>query len=202
MAYYGSRTNGIDQSRVDKGEAHTETASTRSEERVGSDGAERRLEEMFSDHSSQLYRFALRLTGDSADAEDAVQEAFVRAARTLNSVPTDRDRAGAWLVRTLVNIERDRRRRARVRRQAQTEVAAINGRDLAAGIGAQMAWPIRDALATLPARRRAIIVLNAVEGRTVPEIASLLGIGQVTVRWHLMKARKALRPLLGEGRDE
>jgi len=171
-------------------------ARKRGETVLGSDDIQRRLEGLFRDHASQLFRLAIRMSGRRADAEDAVQEAFVRAARSVHSIPLPPDRAGAWLARTLINVQRDRARRTRVRQRAAGDLGA------AQAIASTASQPelnssIRQALEAMPAKRRAIVVMHAIEGRTVPEIAVALSVSQVTVRWHLMQARKALRPVLG-----
>ena len=56
---------------------------------------------------------------------------------------------------------------------------------------------MRQALAMLSPRRRAVVVLRELEDRSVEEIAKLLGIGRVTVRWHLAAGRKHLARILG-----
>ena len=56
------------------------------------------------------------------------------------------------------------------------------------------------ALDLLPARRRAILVLSELEGTPVPEIGRLLGVTPVTVRWHLMRARREMARVLGDER--
>jgi len=61
---------------------------------------------------------------------------------------------------------------------------------------------VRDALATLKPRTRAIVVLHEMEGRARSEIASLLNMREVTVRWHLSTGRNQLRRLLTKEDDE
>ena len=61
---------------------------------------------------------------------------------------------------------------------------------------------IEVALAELPPRRRAVIVLHELEGRSTEQISELLGVSRVTVRWHLAAGRRDLRHLLAGPRDE
>jgi RNA polymerase sigma-70 factor (ECF subfamily) len=167
------------------------------------EGAERtlpteRLEELFQAHHVRLYRLARRLAGDPEEARDLVQEAFVRLARSA-ALEGATPAGEAWLVRTLVNLCRDRQRRLRVRHRAAGRIEAAappagNPEDAAVARAT-----VDAALARLSPRRRAVIVLRELEGREVSEIARILGLTRVTVRWHLSVARKDLRRiLLGE----
>ena len=155
-----------------------------------------RLEGLFDNHHERLHRLALRLSRDADSARDLVQETFLRAARHLGRVPEGRSHEERWLVRVLVNVSRDLERRRRVRgpmmalpddhpddaRVEQVTVARAT---------------VRQALAQLSPRRRAVVVRRELEERPVAEIAKLLGITRVTVRWHLAAGRKHLARLLG-----
>lgn len=155
----------------------------------------RRLAAAFDAHHRRLFLLALRLLFDREEAKDALQETFLRAARAGRGLPrpTDEAEAEAWLVRVLVNVCRDRRRRAQVRARFVPDPppAAPDPAERAAAKQAVAA-----ALARLPARRRAVVVLHELEERDVPEIARLLGLARPTVRWHLAAARRELRRLL------
>jgi RNA polymerase sigma factor (sigma-70 family) len=154
----------------------------------------RRLERLFDRHHLRLYRFALRMTRSADEALDLVQEAFVRAARDATRLPADDDVAGAWLVRVVVNLLHDAYRREAVRRAFRAVPPAPPHHDFAEAIAARDA--VRSAIALLPPRQRAIVVLHELEERTVAEIAASLGVASVTVRWHLSAARKRLALLL------
>ena len=164
---------------------------------AGDDDPRDRLGRLFDRHHLRLYRFALRMTRGNDEALDLVQEAFVRAARDHRRLPDDDTRAGAWLVRVIVNLLHDRHRRARVREAFRIAYVAPPARDFAAAIDARSA--VRAAIAQLPPRQRAIIVLYELEDLSVSEIASELGIASVTVRWHLSTARKRLAEWLTRG---
>ncbi|MBZ5638081.1 MAG: RNA polymerase sigma factor [Acidobacteriia bacterium] len=157
-----------------------------------------RLGELFDAHHERLYRLARRLSRDSEDARDLVQETFLRAARSLSSLPRSAEGCEAWLVRTAVNLCRDLRRRAAVRARARLEVAVDgDGTDPESESAIRVA--VQSALATLAPRRRAVVVLHEIEGLEVREVARLLRIAPVTVRWHLHVGRADLRRILGEG---
>jgi RNA polymerase sigma-70 factor (ECF subfamily) len=149
------------------------------------------LTRVFDAHHERLFRLARRLSGSHDDARDLVQETFVRVARRPASLPVGHDSEQAWLIRTLVNLSRDRRRRAvvRVRHAAAHPPDAALGSPEAAYVS-RMA--VERALSELDARRRAIVVLHELEGESVKQIALALGIAPVTVRWHLSRARRQL----------
>lgn len=158
--------------------------------------AEARLERLFDAYHPRLYRLARRMTATPDDALDLVQDTFVRAATALGRVPQGAPAEEAWLVRVLVNLQRDAWRRAKVR----TDHAA-HGRRSEAGpdpegrlVAAATIWR---AVTALPPRRRAIVVLHELEDLPVARIAALLGITSVTVRWHLFRGRGELARVLG-----
>lgn len=165
--------------------------------------ADDRLASLFDAHHRRLWRLARRLVDEAEEAHDLVQDAFLRAARHRASLPLDDAGAEAWLVRSLVNLCHDRRRRRRVRRERRDEALAAPGALPAAAPdpeGAAVARAtVERAMATLPPRRRAVLLLHELEGLPAARIAQLLGIGRVTVRWHLAKARADLATALGAG---
>jgi RNA polymerase sigma factor (sigma-70 family) len=156
--------------------------------------AEGRLADLFDTHHLRLYRLARRLVSSADEARDIVQDTFLRAARSSRSIPRGSGAEEAWLVRVLTNLCRDRwrRRGTRQRLEAHHQIAA--GRMSApSSEGALIARDIvYTALDTLDPRRRAVIVLFELEGKAIVEIARLLGITPVTVRWHLSRGRKEL----------
>jgi len=165
---------------------------------VRSGTADDRLAELFEDHHDRLFRLARRLTLRRDDALDLVQETFLRVARRPSSIPTGSADEEAWLVRILMNIQRDCRRRAVVRERHDALRYSVASTDSpeAALVARATIWR---ALDVLPPRRRAVLVLYELEERSTAEIAGLFGITRMTVRWHVSKARRDLARALRSG---
>jgi len=161
---------------------------------------EDRIAALFDAHYARLYRLARRLTPSADDALELVQETFLRALRSPAAIPVGQSAEEAWLVRVLVNIRRDQWRRAAVRdrHDLSHHVPSVDDSHEAAFVARATVWR---ALETLSPRRRAVLVLHEIEERSVSEIATLLGITNITVRWHLSTGRRelarSLRPHMG-----
>ena len=163
---------------------------------TSSESAAERLATLFDAHYERLYRLARRMVPTADDALDLVQETFLKAARASRSIPSGFGDEEAWLVRVMVNTQRDRWRKSVVRRRYDTEMrSSIDARpDTEAALVARAAvWSALDAL---PPRRRAILVMRELEGLTVNDIASVLGITAITVRWHRSRGRRELARIL------
>lgn len=148
---------------------------------------------LFDAHHDRLYRLARRLSHDPEEARDLVQETFLRLARSARPVPTEGGRA--LLVRILVNLCRDRARRLGVRRRLTPRPFAVPAAADPESAAVARAT-VQSALSRLSPRRRAVIVLHELDGLPVRRVARLLGLSQVTVRWHLSAGRKALAAML------
>ncbi len=149
-----------------------------------------RLVALFDAHHARLYRLARRLTRNRDEAEDLVQETFVRAAIDPGRVPAGHAPEEAWLVRVLINLSRDRWRRARIRASGQHAVAPLPSTSPERSYLARL--EVQRALSLLAPRRRAVVVLHELEGIGVAAVARMLGISSVTVRWHLSRGRGEL----------
>ena len=153
-----------------------------------------RLGTLFDTHQRRLYRLARRLVSNADDARDLVQETFLRAARSPNAVPAGVKDEEAWLVRVLVNVCHDQWRKTAVRRNAGVdELVASSPHPESALVAKRAIW---QALDRLRPRRRAVVVMHEIEGMPSTDIASLLGISRVTVRWHLSRGRRELARVL------
>jgi RNA polymerase sigma-70 factor, ECF subfamily len=145
---------------------------------------------------------AKRLTGNTHDAEDLVQDAFMRALDRIGSFDNSRP-FGPWFFRVLTNTGLNARR-ARVLRMTEPEAVDAPSGDAGPDEVVER-HEIRErfdaALATLSPRQRLIVTLFEVDEVPSSEIAARLGIAQETVRWHLHQARLVLREALGIVRD-
>jgi RNA polymerase sigma-70 factor, ECF subfamily len=155
------------------------------------------LAALFDAHEERLYRLARRLAANADEANDLVQETFLRAAKSVSAVPRGIGNEEAWLVRVLVNIQRDQWRKTAVRARS---LAMLREDDASGGSSAENALiakrAVWAALDLLPPRRRAIVVMHELEGMSVPAIAAVLGLRAMTVRWHLSMGRRDLRRAL------
>jgi len=156
---------------------------------------------LFDAHHPRLFRLARRLSRSTDDAHDLVQETFLRVARAPHSVPEGATHEEAWLVRILVNLCRDRWRWSAVRSKAvadgHMEAQEAAGSPEPALVARAM---VQRALGQLAPRRRAILVLHELEGIPIKDIAAMLGVTAVTVRWHLSIGRREMARALGAGR--
>ena len=157
-----------------------------------------RLGDLFDAHHHRLYRLARRLSSDPEEARDLVQETFLRAARRPAAVPPGEPAGEAWLVRGLINLCRDRFRRMGVREQGRPSIPHSQAASDPESSAVARAT-VSAALAQLPPRRRAVVVLSELEGLDTHQVAKLLGVAVVTVRWHLAAGRKQLAARLLPG---
>jgi RNA polymerase sigma-70 factor (ECF subfamily) len=156
-----------------------------------------RLGQLFDTHHDRLYRLARRLSATREEAQDLVQDAFLRAATANRRMPQGAEAEEAWLVRVLINLSRDRWRRQKVRASNRREAADEASPAPEAAYIARL--EVQRALAALAPRRRAVVVLHEMEGFDTAAVARLLGISAVTVRWHLSRARGELARVLDGG---
>ncbi|GAC1452201.1 MAG: RNA polymerase sigma factor RpoE [Vulcanimicrobiaceae bacterium] len=169
-----------------------------------------RFELIVDDYQRRLYGFALRMTGNREDAEEIVQDAFVRAFRALGKMTEEARRElrlQPWLYTITLNVTRNRLRSKRPTNVAldaladpdallnntqegpeQPEAVVERGTDLEL---------VEQALLQLPMHLRAAATLRFIEGRSHPEIAEILGQPIGTVKSHVHRAVRILRRILG-----
>ena len=156
------------------------------------------FEALVLDHQDRLFTIAFRTSGDRHDAEELVQDAFVRAYRALAAWPPARIRelrVRGWLTTILLNAGRNR---ARVRRVPTTELAfdpgAEPGADPLARRDERETWA--RLLAGLSPAQRTAVVLRHVDGLSYAEIAAAVGRPEGTVKAHVHRGLAALRTAL------
>ena len=155
----------------------------------------------------RAYRVAYRVVQHRQDAEDLVQESFLRALERIDQCATDRP-FGPWFLRIVmtqgINATRQRKRR---------ETSALPEDAVAGGIGPDIELErateharLHAAINRLPNQQRLILQLSVLEGFSSQEIADMMDMAAGTVRWHLHQARSALRAVLvsrtGERRND
>jgi RNA polymerase sigma-70 factor (ECF subfamily) len=178
--------------------------------------ARARYAELVARHQRRAGRIAYHYLRDAAEADEAVQDAFVKAYSHLPSfreeLPFD-----VWFTRILINGCLDRIKSRTRRERWLVPMASTGG---AGADGAQTEWNVGDrvasggpspedsllsrerrreigvALSKLPERQRAVFVLSHVEGHTSREVSAMTGLNESTVRVHLFRAIRKLRTLL------
>src|SRR5271166_644192 len=161
---------------------------------------------LVSQYAGTLYRVAYSVLRNAADAEDAVQEAFLRVLRHRETLDEVRDQR-VWLIRIVWNIVLDRKRRAKTR--PETDDVADLARVLPAGglsaeeraAAAQHHASVLACVEQLPAKERQVLMLSAFEELSSVEIAEVLGITESSVRSRLFRARNLMAGLLDHQRS-
>ena len=167
---------------------------------------EEALEALVGQYASTLYRVAFSILRNPSDAEDAVQEAFLRVLRHRDTLGEIRDHR-VWLIRIVWNIVLDRKRRAKTRPETDdvAELARVlPARGLSAeqrAAAAQHHAHVLSCVDQLPAKEREVMVLSAFEELTSVEISSVLGITESSVRSRLFRARNLMADLLKHSRS-
>lgn len=169
-------------------------------------GEEKAFETLFHQHKQRVYSVCLRITGNSADAEELTQEAFLQAFRKIHTFRGE-SAFSTWLHRLAVNVVLMRLRKKKVSEtplegsaekeefdQPQKEFGAPDLVLMRSIDGLH----IERAVARLARGYRQIFVLHDVQGYKHHEIAALLGVSVGNSKSQLHKARIKLRRLLGE----
>ena len=166
-------------------------------------------------HSRRLFRLAYRMTGNEHDAEEVVQDAFLRAYRRLDQFES-RAHFGTWLYRICANCALDQMRKQRgeslrVEPPVPEESEAADPLDTAPSpdpgperlaLSGEMATQVRAAMDSLSAMERMAFVLRHVEGHSIEEIAQSLGLNLGATKNSIFRAvqklRRHLEPLVSE----
>lgn len=163
-------------------------------------GDRQAFEQLYRSHRDRIYALCWRMCGgDTALAEDMLQEAFVRAWNKLNLFRGD-SRFGTWLHRLSVNVVLSDRR-IRIKRLQREQVLSEgiertlqSDRDVSAGL----ARDLEMAISQLPERARTVLVLYDIEGYKHNEIAELTGMAVGSSKAQLHRARKLVRKVLND----
>jgi len=167
---------------------------------------EEALAALVEQYAGTLYRVAFSVLRNPADAEDAVQETFLRVLRHRDTLEEVRDHR-VWLIRIVWNIVLDRKRRAKTRPETDdiSELARVlpatglSAEDRAAAL--QHHARVLAVVDELPVKERQVLVLSAFEELSSVEIAAVLNITESSVRSRLFRARNLMAGLLERPRS-
>ena len=153
-----------------------------------------RLEELVEQYENTLFRAALAILGDVQEAEDAVQDTFLRYLEKRPEL-RDRDHEKAWLLKVTAN-------RCKSLLRTRKRHPAVELLDIYPVPEEEGSRELMESILTLPANQRSAVHLHYYEGYTSEEIGAILGQRPGTVRSHLSRAREALRQYLLEDEGE
>jgi RNA polymerase sigma-70 factor (ECF subfamily) len=153
------------------------------------------FEYLYAAECRAMLALAYKLTGSHPEAEDLVQEAFLRLHQQWSSVASY-DRPGAWVRRVVVNLATSRSRRMRTR--ARALVPFQRQPDHTAEALSASTLEFWRAVRSLPRRQAQVVALYYEADRPVRDVAQILGCAEGTVRAHLHAARHTLATQLGE----
>jgi len=161
------------------------------------------FEHIVAETSVALVRLGARMLGNVSDAEDIVQETYLRAHRALVDGQFDgRSRVRTWLYRITSNLAIDALR-SRKRQRVVSDDRAVGVSDGLAAAEARVALTeLDDWLSVLPAEQRAALTLSVMEGFPNAEIARILGCSEGAVEQRLVRARTTLRSSIRSTDDD
>jgi RNA polymerase sigma-70 factor (ECF subfamily) len=171
-----------------------------------------RFTELVSRHQRRAVRIAFHYLRDPADADEAVQDAFIKAYSHLSTFREELP-FEVWFTRILINgcLDRIKARTRRERWIVSMPDSGAGDRDFAERTVGSGPSPedqllakerrerLASALARLPERQRVVFMLSHYEGCTSREVSAITGLNESTVRVHLFRAIRKLRGLLAEG---
>jgi RNA polymerase sigma-70 factor, ECF subfamily len=184
-----------------------EAAAVLARARQGDGDAFRALVEL---HARAAFALAYRLLGEQRDAEDVVQESFIRAYRQLGRFEA-RSNFGTWLHRIVVNCAMDALRARHARHEERGVDPTADLRDLVASSAAspeqlarsaEIRRRVESSMASLTAQERVAFALRHYEGRSIDEIGRTLGVQKSAAKHAVFRAVRKLRLALEPLRRE
>jgi RNA polymerase sigma-70 factor, ECF subfamily len=170
------------------------------------ENAEAAVAALVDEYAGTLYRVAYSVLRNAADAEDAVQETYLRVLRHRDGLAEIRD-PRVWLVRIVWNVVLDRKRRVKTRPETD-DIADLARMLPATGLTAeervassQHHEHVLRAVSQLPEKEQRVLILSAFEELSSVEIAQVLGTTESTIRSRLFRARRLLSTLLSQPRS-
>jgi RNA polymerase sigma-70 factor (ECF subfamily) len=175
------------------------------------DGDTGGFDELIHRYQRRAVSVAYRLLGNSHDAMEVCQDAFLRAFRALESLQ-DPERFGPWLMRTVSNLSLNFRRSRRQSQPIPVDDCLLPGGEDAMGsdwmisagmppdesLASELGTAISTAINELPEKQRLALILFAVEGMAQKDVADVLDCSVEAVKWHVFQARKKLKEQLAD----
>jgi RNA polymerase sigma-70 factor, ECF subfamily len=170
-------------------------------------GDQAAFEDVVMYYQDKIYQHVLRMLGNSHEAEDIAQEAFIRAYVNIHSYDENR-KFSTWLYRIATNLTIDRIRKRKPDYYLDAEVKGTDGLDMYSQLavddklpedeleGLELQKYIQKQIAQLPPKYRSIIMLRYLEDFSLQEISDILDIPIGTVKTRIHRGREALRKKL------
>jgi RNA polymerase sigma-70 factor (ECF subfamily) len=159
------------------------------------------VEELFGKHHNEIYAYLVRMLRDPELAADLTQDAFVKAYRNYETLEKP-ENARAWLYQIAHRVALDELRRRKIVRflpwTGESRGAAPSAEHLAMEL--RLSGDLQRALARIPERQRAALLLAELHDLTGLELAAALGVSHVAARALLTRARESLRQALAAER--
>lgn len=167
------------------------------------DGDVNAYEALVKEYEKNVYNLALRMTGNSEDAADMAQEAFIKAYNSLTAFRGD-SKFSVWLYRIVSNVCLDFLRSRSRKQTVSLSTENDDGEEVELDIADETHSPeqlldrsltrdaVRRGLAALPPDHREILLLREIQGLSYEEIADVLGLEAGTVKSRIFRARKKM----------
>lgn len=160
------------------------------------------VETLFARHHGEIYAYLMRMVRDGDLAADLTQDAFIKAYRAYDTLEKG-DNARAWLYQIAHRVALDHIRRRKIVKfipfTGEASGSSPSAERLAMDV--RLSGPLERAMARIPERQRAALLLAEVHDLTGLELATALGISHVAARALLTRARQGLREALASERD-
>jgi RNA polymerase sigma-70 factor, ECF subfamily len=153
---------------------------------------------LVEEHWCPVYHHIYRLCGNTHDAEELTQEAFLRALENFDQFRPGSNLRG-WLLRIATNAFLDTKRRRCPEKIHDPTLGLVSPEEPAETVleRNESALKIQQALLQLTATQRAVFALRTFEEMAFSEIANAIGASEATARWHMLQARQQLLKMLG-----
>ncbi|SNZ17614.1 RNA polymerase, sigma subunit, SigW [Terribacillus aidingensis] len=170
-------------------------------------GDQAAFEEIVSFYQNKVYHIVFRMIGDTYEAQDIAQEAFIRAYTNIHSFDENR-KFSTWLYRIATNLSIDRLRKKKPDYHLDAEVKGTEGLDMYSQLAADQALPeeevqnmelqsnIHKEILSLPPKYRGVIVLRFLDDLSLAEIGEILDLPLGTVKTRIHRGRELLRKKL------